>query len=108
MKYMDTRKRVSCGLSVFRKIKGLFVTGWKRYKSLYQKSPWYKKIVQIILTFILLFIFYLFLVDINFLWKVSRTGKHQPSSAKHCIRDLQRRQQTDRKIFQRKPYTRQI
>ncbi len=43
MKYMDTRKRVSCGLSVFRKIKGLFVTGWKRYKSLYQKSPWYKK-----------------------------------------------------------------
>ena len=68
MKYMDTRKRVSCGLSVFRKIKGLFVTGWKRYKSLYQKSPWYKKIVQIILTFILLFIFYLFLVDINFLW----------------------------------------
>jgi len=68
MKYMDTRKRVSCGLSVFRKIKGLFVTGWKRYKSLYRKSPWYKKIVQIILTFILLFIFYLFLVDINFLW----------------------------------------
>ena len=58
MKYMDTRKRVSCGLSVFRKIKGLFVTGWKRYKSLYQKSPWYKKIVQIILTFILLFIFF--------------------------------------------------
>lgn len=68
MKYMDTRKRVSCGLSVFRKIKGLFVTGWKRYKSLYRKSPWYKKIAQIILTFILLFIFYLFLVDINFLW----------------------------------------
>lgn len=68
MKNMDARKRVSCGLSVFRKIKGLFVTGWKRYKSLYRKSPWYKKIVQIILSFILLFIFYLFLVDINFLW----------------------------------------
>ncbi len=39
----------------------------KRYAR-YRGLPWYRKIVNLFLTSIVLFILYLFLVDINFLW----------------------------------------
>ncbi len=41
---------------------------WKWYKGLYQGRRWYVKTGAALATFILLFILYLFLVDINFLW----------------------------------------
>lgn len=42
---------------------------WKnKGKSYYRKSPWYRKIILITSAFILSFMLYLFLVDINFLW----------------------------------------
>ena len=42
--------------------------GWNWYKHLYQRSPWYKKTLIVVLTFIASFIIYLGMVDVNFLW----------------------------------------
>ena len=47
----------------FYKIGGI----WRWYKSLY-KHPWYIKIIVGLVSFLLLFIIYLGMVDINFLW----------------------------------------
>ena len=47
----------------FHKIGGI----WRWYKSLY-KHPWYIKILVGLVSFLLIFIIYLGMVDINFLW----------------------------------------
>ena len=41
---------------------------WQWYKSLYQGRPWYVKAVSGFVTFIVAFLLYLVMVDINFLW----------------------------------------
>ncbi len=41
---------------------------WKWYKGLYQGRPWYIKSGAVLGTFIIAFLIYLFMVDINFLW----------------------------------------
>lgn len=38
------------------------------YKGLYRGKPWYRRLVTGFLSFIIFFMLYLFLVDINFLW----------------------------------------
>ena len=43
-------------------------TFWCWYKKLYQNRPWYIKFTAAIMSFILLFIIYLGMVDMNFLW----------------------------------------
>jgi len=45
-----------------------FKTWRAKRKASYKIAPWYKKIFRISLKIILLFILYLFIVDINFLW----------------------------------------
>jgi penicillin-binding protein 1A len=41
---------------------------WKWYKGLYQGRKWYTKTAVGFASFIVAFILYLFMVDINFLW----------------------------------------
>ncbi len=38
------------------------------YQKLYRNQPWYKRTIAALLTFIVAFFLYLFMVDINFLW----------------------------------------
>ncbi len=45
-----------------------FKKGWQWYKGLYQGRKWYFKIGAGFVTFLVAFIFYLIMVDINFLW----------------------------------------
>jgi len=45
-----------------------FKKGWQWYKGLYQGRKWYFKIGAGFVTFIVAFIFYLIMVDVNFLW----------------------------------------
>lgn len=40
----------------------------KWYKSLYHNKPWYKRALVSITTFIVIFLLYLVMVDVNFLW----------------------------------------
>ena len=53
-------------------IKKLAVDQWRRfkhwYKGLYKGRPWYVKTLSALATVIVLFVFYLIAVDINFLW----------------------------------------
>ena len=46
---------------------------WSRYKGLYNGRPWYVKTGAALATSIVVFILYLFLVDINFLWLFGRS-----------------------------------
>lgn len=64
----DTHKWVSRGKSVFYLLTSKCKTGWTWYRQAYRKSPWYKKTLLVIVTFILSFMLYLAMVDINFLW----------------------------------------
>lgn len=42
---------------------------WKdKHTALYKRSPWYKKVLIIIADFIVLFLFYLLIVDMNLFW----------------------------------------
>lgn len=40
----------------------------KWYKSLYRNKPWYKRVLASTVSFVVLFLIYLIMVDINFLW----------------------------------------
>lgn len=51
------------------------------YKTYYKKSAWYKKIGIAVSTIIVLFISYLFLVDINFLWLFGKSPGYSDVSA---------------------------
>jgi penicillin-binding protein 1A len=46
---------------------------WPWYKSLYAGHKWYRKAAIAFLTFIIAFLLYLFMVDINFLWLFGRS-----------------------------------
>lgn len=65
---IDIRKLTSSGKSAFNFLKSKCRSWCTKGKSYYRNSPWYKKIVLLICSFILLFSLYLFMVDINFLW----------------------------------------
>ncbi|SHE87184.1 transglycosylase domain-containing protein [Dysgonomonas macrotermitis] len=54
---------------------------FEAYKTYYKKSAWYKKTGVIIATSIVLFITYLFLVDINFLWLFGKSPGYSDVSA---------------------------
>jgi penicillin-binding protein 1A len=41
---------------------------FKARREHYKRSPWYSKIIQVIVTIFVVFFLYLFLVDVNFLW----------------------------------------
>ncbi len=61
----------------------------------HRKLVWYRKIINAFLTFIVLFLLYLFIVDINFLWlfgKITRTEKYQQSESKFSFHHLLIRQ----------------
>ncbi len=68
MANFDFRNLASRGKSAFVFFKSKCKFLGTKYKSLYQNSPWYKKIVIVFCSLILLFSLYLFMVDINFLW----------------------------------------
>ncbi|WP_321517490.1 transglycosylase domain-containing protein [uncultured Bacteroides sp.] len=68
MTNFDKSNLVSRGKSAFIFLKSKYKTLVAKSKSLYQNSPWYKKILLIFCSLILLFSLYLFMVDINFLW----------------------------------------
>ena len=53
----------------WKAIKGI----WPWYKNLYTGHKWYTKTAVAILTFIVAFLLYLFMVDINFLWLFGRS-----------------------------------
>lgn len=59
---MDKVKRI------FRKVFNSIVSAWNWYKHLYIGRAWYVKTATGIVTFFVLFIVYLGMVDINFLW----------------------------------------
>ena len=46
---------------------------WPWYKSLYAGRKWYTKTGIALVTFIVAFLLYLFMVDINFLWLFGRS-----------------------------------
>lgn len=64
----DSRKWVSRGMSVFHYLTAKSKASWAWYRHLYHKTPWYKKTVVSITSFIIVFMLYLVMVDINFLW----------------------------------------
>ena len=68
MTNFDKSNLVSRGKSAFIFLKSKYKTLVAKSKSLYRNSPWYKKILLIFCSLILLFSLYLFMVDINFLW----------------------------------------
>ena len=68
MRNFDTHKWVSRAKSAFYYLTSKGKAGWNWYKHLYQRSPWYKKTLIVVLTFIASFIIYLGMVDVNFLW----------------------------------------
>ncbi|WP_321423898.1 transglycosylase domain-containing protein [uncultured Bacteroides sp.] len=68
MTNFDNSNLVSRGKSAFIFLKSKYKNLVAKCKSIYQNSPWYKKIILIFCSLILLFSLYLFMVDINFLW----------------------------------------
>lgn len=64
----DSRKWVSRGISVFHYLSSKCSSFWKWYKQLYHGSRWYKKGFVSLTTFVVLFLIYLVMVDVNFLW----------------------------------------
>ena len=65
---IDIRKLTLRGKSAFNFLTSKCKTWGAKGKSLYKNSPWYKKILLIFCSLIILFSVYLFMVDINFLW----------------------------------------
>jgi penicillin-binding protein 1A len=58
----------------------LFIT-WRKARHLrFKKLVWYRKIANIVVTSIVLFLIYLFLVDINFLWLFGKSPSMQSIS----------------------------
>jgi len=64
----DIKNLVSRGKPAFDLVKSKYKTLVAKCKTIYQNSPWYKKILLIFCSLILMFSLYLFMVDINFLW----------------------------------------
>lgn len=64
----DSRKWVSLGMSVFHYFVKAGRKFGQRYKGLYYNKPWYKKALISFASFIIIFLLYLTMVDINFLW----------------------------------------
>lgn len=58
----------SYGMKIFAAVASKTKTAMNGIRNLYKKFPWYKKILFIFLSFIILFSVGLFLIDINFLW----------------------------------------
>ena len=61
---MANNKIISIFKKGFAKTKSFF----KEKKSIFKKAPWYGKLWRTLLYSFILFLLYLFLVDINFLW----------------------------------------
>lgn len=59
---------VSRGKSIFQFVLTRCKAGYVKSKTIFQQSPWYKKILLSGAAFIVLFFIYLVMVDINFLW----------------------------------------
>lgn len=64
----NKKEWISRGISAFNHSITCCKAWFKKGKTIYQQSPWYKKILLSFVTFIVLFFIYLVLVDINFLW----------------------------------------
>lgn len=64
----DIKKCYCVIKSLFSRVTGLLKTGMLQWKAYYRQSPWYRKILLVTGIFIICFILFLFLVDINFLW----------------------------------------
>ncbi len=65
---VNIKKWASRGMSIFNFLKARCNAWGTKCKSIYKKAPWYKKVLLLFLSFILMFSLYLFMVDINFLW----------------------------------------
>lgn len=65
---LDSRQWVSRGISVLHYLTNKCKAFWAWYKHLYHQAPWYKRTWLSIATFIVLFLLYLLMVDVNFLW----------------------------------------
>lgn len=55
-------------MSVFHKATTVCQKSIRWYKSLYLNKPWYKRALVSVITFIIVFLLYLVMVDVNFLW----------------------------------------
>lgn len=55
-------------MSVFHKAAKICRKSIRWYKSLYLNKPWYKRALVSVTTFIVFFLLYLVMVDVNFLW----------------------------------------
>jgi penicillin-binding protein 1A len=55
-------------LKYVKALPGKFINWRKKRKIRFRELVWYRKIANIVITSIVLFVIYLFLVDINFLW----------------------------------------
>ena len=64
----NSEKRKNGVITVLLKIGAILHSSCLWYKNIFYGRPWYIKIVSGTATFIVLFIFYLIAVDINFLW----------------------------------------
>lgn len=64
----DTCKWVSLGKSVFHHLTSRSKAFCNWYNHFYHDTRWYTKVLTAFTTFIVLFLFYLVMVDINFLW----------------------------------------
>lgn len=63
-----------------------FVSWRKRRYKRYKELVWYRKIINLFLSFIVLFLIYLFLVDINFLWLFGKSpGLHSISNPQQSV-----------------------
>lgn len=53
---------------VIKSLCTLPISMWRWYRNLYKGKPWYKKILLALISFILIFFFYVFAVFVNLLW----------------------------------------
>lgn len=68
MNKMNTRKTLGRAKPALSFISRKWNSFWTWYKNLYHHAPWYKKTITVIVSFIVVFILYLGMVDCNFLW----------------------------------------
>lgn len=68
MMKFDSQQWVSRGIGVFHYLSNKCKALWSWYKHLYHGAPWYKRLVIGILSFLIAFLLYLGMVDVNFLW----------------------------------------
>lgn len=79
----DSHKWVSRSKSVLHFITDRCKAFWGWYTNLYHEARWYKKAILSCTTFLVLFLLYLGMVDINFLWMFGKSPSlssiHNPS-----------------------------